>query len=42
MHILFIDDGVLFSKALGETHKDQNIQVDHAESGKSGIELADI
>ena len=42
MRILFIDDDVLVSNALSETLKEQNILVDRAESGKSGIELADI
>ena len=42
MRILFIDDDVVFSNALSEMLEEQNIQVDQAESGESGIELADI
>ena len=42
MRILFIDDDVVSSNALSEMLEEQNIQVDQAESGESGIELADI
>ena len=42
MRILFIDDDAVFSNALSEILEDQNIQVDQAECGETGIELADI
>ena len=42
MRILFIDDDAVFASALSEILEDQNIQVDQAESGESGIELAEI
>ena len=42
MCILFIDDDVVFSNALSEILEDQIIQVDKAECGETGIELADI
>ena len=42
MRILFIDDDAVFSNALSEMLEEQNIQVDQAECGESGIELADI
>ena len=42
MRILFINDDVVFFKALSKMLEEQNIRVDQAESGESGIELADI
>jgi len=42
MHILFIDDDAVFANALSEMLEEQNIQVDQAECGGSGHELADI
>ena len=42
MHILFIDDNAVFANALSEMLEEQNIQVDQAECGGSGHELADI
>ena len=42
MRILFIDDDAVFSNALSEILEDQNIQVDQAECGETGIELAHI
>ncbi len=42
MRILFIDDDAVFASALSEILEDQNIQVDQAECGETGIELADI
>lgn len=42
MGILFIDNDAVFSDALGEILEDQNIQVDQAECGQTGIELTDI
>ena len=42
MRILFIDDDAVFANALSEMLEEQNIQVDQAECGESGHELADI
>ena len=42
MRILFIDDDAVFSNALSEILEDQNMQVDQAEWGETGIELAHI
>ena len=42
MRILFIDDDAAFSNALSEILEDQNIQVDQAECGETGIELPHI
>ena len=42
MHILFIDDNAVFANALSEMLEEQNIQVDQAECGGSGLEPADI
>ena len=42
MRILFIDDDAVFSNALSEILEDQNIQVDQAECGETGIELSYI
>ena len=42
MRILLIDDDAVFSNAPSEILEDQNIQVDQAECGETGIELADI
>ena len=42
MHILFIDDDAVFANALSEMLEEQNIQVEQAECGVSGHELADI
>ena len=42
MHILFIDDDAEFANARSEMLEEQNIQVDQAECGGSGHELADI
>ena len=42
MRILFIDGDAVFSNALSEILGDQIIQVDKAECGETGIELADI
>ena len=40
--VLFIDDDVMFSTAQRKTLSELNVQIDQAESGKSGIELAYI
>ena len=42
MHILLIDYDAVFFNALSEILEDQNIQVDQAECGQTGIELTDI
>ena len=42
MHILFIGDNAMFAYAVSEMLEEQNIQVDQAEYGGSGHELADI
>ena len=42
MCILFIDNDAVFSNAFGEILEDQNIQVDQAECGETGIELTGI
>ena len=38
MRILFIDDDAVFSNALSEMLEEQNILVDQAECGESGID----
>ena len=42
MHILLIDYDAVFFNALSEILEDQSIQVDKAECGENGIELANI
>ena len=42
MHILFINDDVVFADALSEMLEEQNIHVDQAECGGSDHELAVI
>ena len=42
MHILFIDNDAVFANALSEMLEGQNIQIDQAECGGSGHELAHI
>ena len=42
MHILLIDEDAVFANALNEMLEGQNIQIDQAECGGCGIELADI